>query len=62
MYQVIAHALRDDSNKTKFTLIFSNVTEQDILMREEFDALKAKHPDTLKVVYALDKPSPNWKG
>ncbi|KAJ7109834.1 ferredoxin reductase-like C-terminal NADP-linked domain-containing protein [Mycena epipterygia] len=62
LYQVISHALASPFNTTKFKLLFSNVTEQDILMRESIDALAKKHPKTLEVVYLLDKPSPDWKG
>ncbi|EGO05374.1 hypothetical protein SERLA73DRAFT_174501 [Serpula lacrymans var. lacrymans S7.3] len=62
LYQVLAHALADNTNKTKFKLLFANVTEQDILLREEFDALKKKHPNNFDVVYVLDKPPANWKG
>ncbi|PSS29769.1 hypothetical protein PHLCEN_2v2917 [Hermanssonia centrifuga] len=62
MYQVIHHALSDKSNKTRFTLIFANVTAADILLKEEFDQLKAKHPDTFNVIYTLDKPDSTWKG
>jgi cytochrome-b5 reductase len=38
------------------------VTEQDILLREEFDALKQKYPKKFDVVYILDKPSEAWTG
>lgn len=62
MYQVLHHALADKDNKTRFTLIFANVSPSDILLKEEFDALKAKHPDTFNVVYTVDKPDANWKG
>lgn len=62
LYQVLQHALADKTNKTKFKLLFANVTEADILLREEFDAMKKKHPDNFDVVYVLDKPSANWKG
>lgn len=62
MYQVLQHALADPGNKTRFTLIFANVTPKDILLKEEFDALKAKHPETLKIVYTVDKPDAEWKG
>ncbi|KAG6808521.1 hypothetical protein H0H93_016820, partial [Arthromyces matolae] len=62
LYQVIDHALSDKTNKTKFKLLFSNVTEADILMREDLDALQKKHPNTLDVVYLVDKPSPSWTG
>lgn len=62
MYQIITHALSQPSNKTKLKLIFSNTSEQDILLREEFDALKKKYPDTFDVIYTVDKPSSDWKG
>ncbi|KAG5340556.1 hypothetical protein C0989_001242 [Termitomyces sp. Mn162] len=62
LYQVLTHALSDKTNKTKFKLLFSNVTEQDILLREDLDALQKKYPDNLDVVYLLDKPGSNWTG
>lgn len=62
MYQVLQHALSDPNNKTRFTLIFANVTPKDILLKEEFDALKAKHPNTFNVVYTVDKADSDWKG
>ncbi|KAF8240910.1 cytochrome-b5 reductase [Tricholoma matsutake] len=62
LYQVVAHALSDKSNKTKFTLLFSNVTEKDILLREELDALQKQHPGTFNLIYLLDKPGKDWTG
>jgi cytochrome-b5 reductase len=38
------------------------VTEQDILLRREFDALKQKYPKKFDVVYIVDKPSETWTG
>lgn len=62
MYQILNYALSDPNNKTKFTLIFANVEERDILLKDEFDALKKAHPDTLNLIYTLDKPGDGWKG
>jgi len=62
LYQVLNYALSDKTNKTKFKLLFSNVTEADILLREEIDVLKKKYPDTFDVVYILDKADDKWKG
>lgn len=62
LYQILTHALSNPTNRTKFTLLFSNVTEADILLREEFDALKKKYPSKFDVVYALDKPPQGWNG
>lgn len=62
LYQLLTHALGSPSNKTRFTLLFSNVTEKDILLREELDALKRKYSDKFDLVYLVDKPSETWKG
>ncbi|TDL19422.1 cytochrome-b5 reductase [Rickenella mellea] len=62
LYQILTHALPKKTNKTKFTLIFANVTEADILLREEFDELKKSYPDKFNVVYVLDKGTKDWKG
>lgn len=62
MYQVLNHALKDPSNKTRFTLLFANVSEKDILLKEEFDALQKKYPKTFNVVYTVDKAEGDWKG
>ncbi|KAL9716610.1 hypothetical protein Ac2012v2_001060 [Leucoagaricus gongylophorus] len=62
LYQLLTHALGSPNNKTKFTLIYSNVTEKDILLREELEALKKKYSDKLDLIYYLDKPGENWKG
>ncbi|EPQ59980.1 ferredoxin reductase-like protein [Gloeophyllum trabeum ATCC 11539] len=62
MYQILKYALEDPSNKTRFKLIFANVTEKDILLKEEFDEMKKKYPQTFDVIYTVDQPSPEWKG
>ncbi|KAL1412506.1 hypothetical protein Q8F55_000252 [Vanrija albida] len=61
-YQFLTHALNDKSDKTKFTLLFANVNEEDILLRKEWDALAAANPDRLKVVYFLDNAPKGWNG
>lgn len=62
MWQVMQHIDANPSDKTKATLIFSNVTEQDILLRERFDDLAKRKPDQFKIVYTLDKPPSGWQG
>jgi len=62
LYQIITHALSNASNRTKFTLLFSNVTEADILLKSELEALKKKYPTKFDVVYVLDNPPPSWTG
>eukprot|EP01135_Chromosphaera_perkinsii_P005235 Nk52_evm4s327 gene=Nk52_evmTU4s327 len=66
MYQVIQELLSSNSSssQTKMTLVYCNVTEADILLRAELDALVAAHPSLLTVCYCLDKPPTDgsWKG
>jgi NAD(P)H-flavin reductase len=61
-WQLINHALALPDDKTKFTLLYANVTEKDILLRKEWDALAAKYPGRLQVVYFLDNAPSGWKG
>jgi len=59
LYQILSHALKDKDNTTKFTLLYGNLTEEDILLRQEFDSLKKKYPSTFDVVYFVDKKTGN---
>lgn len=43
MYQVIREVLDNPEDKTELHLVFSNNTEEDILLREEFEELQKKH-------------------
>lgn len=62
LYQLLTHALPDKANKTKFKLIYANVSEDDILLRKELDELKKKYPNTFDILYLVDKPNPGWAG
>ncbi|KAG0230508.1 NADH-cytochrome b5 reductase [Actinomortierella wolfii] len=62
MYQVIQHLLKDKEDKTQIALIFANVTPDDIIMKDEIDALAKAHPDRFKVTYVVDKAADGWKG
>ena len=56
MFQVVNAILRDPLDKTELSLIFANVTEEDILLRKDLDTLAAVHPN-FSVYYVLNKPS-----
>ena len=43
-------------------LLYAKVSEPDILLREELGALERAHPQTLRVVHTLDKPTQGWTG
>ena len=55
--QLIRTILRDPSDKTNITLTYANSTEEDILLKSEFDQLASSKPDRFKVNYVVTKPS-----
>jgi len=63
MYQLITNVLSDvNDTTTTMSLLFANQTEEDILIRDELEAIAEKHPDRLKIHYTLDRPpSTGWK-
>ncbi|TGZ83527.1 ferredoxin reductase-like protein [Ascodesmis nigricans] len=54
MYQLIRAVLKNPSDKTKITLVFGNVTEQDILLKKELQELENTYPQRFKCHYILD--------
>jgi len=62
LYQLLNHAVNDPTNRTHYTLLYANVSEGDILLRNELSALERAHPNKLRVVYTLDNPPVGWKG
>jgi len=62
MWQVLQSIDSNPQDKTKVTLIFSNQTEEDILLRKEFEDVQKRKPDQFNIVFALDKPPKGWKG
>jgi len=60
MLQVIRQVLGNPEDTTELFLVFANVTEEDILLRDELDALAYLFPN-FHVYYTLDKPGPGWK-
>lgn len=61
MYQCLTELLRHPEDQTKLTLLFANVSEADILLRKELDALAQKHP-RLTIHYVLSKKPAGFKG
>ena len=62
MFQVAMAYLKNSNNTTQFSLIFANVTEDDILLKDELDDLAKRYPETFRVYYVLDKPPAKWTG
>lgn len=62
MYQLMRAIFQNPEDKTKVTLVFGNVTKDDILLKSELDELENKYPQRFRAFYLLDKPPPDWKG
>jgi cytochrome-b5 reductase len=62
MLQVARYSLFNPGDPTKFTLIYANVNEDDILLKVELDYLVAMFPYRFKVYYVLNNPPAGWKG
>ncbi|CAM9533725.1 unnamed protein product [Scytosiphon promiscuus] len=61
MYQVLKAVLSDPHDRTECSLIYANQTEDDILLRDELDAMAEAHPNRFKLWYTVDRPGDGWK-
>lgn len=62
MLQVAKEILRNPKDETKVRLLFANVKEEDIILRNELDTLAYFYPDRFEVIYCLDKAPEKWTG
>lgn len=60
LYAVMRAVLRDPGDATTMSLIFANLTEEDILLRAELELLAALHPERLKLYFVLASPPEGW--
>lgn len=61
MLQVARAILQNPNDKTKVSLVFANVNEEDILLKDILDELDKKH-ENFSVYYVLNNPPNGWKG
>lgn len=62
MIQIIRTALKNPFDRTTITLIYANVNESDILLKNDLEELADVHEKKFKLVYVLNNPPPGWKG
>lgn len=55
IYQLTRSILRNPEDKTKITLIYANNTEEDILLRREFEDLEKQYPDRFQKLFTVSK-------
>ncbi|EMC98956.1 hypothetical protein BAUCODRAFT_31232 [Baudoinia panamericana UAMH 10762] len=61
MYQLARAIFKNPEDKTKVTLVFGNVSEEDILLKHEFEELENNYPQRFRAFYVLDKPPEGWQ-
>lgn len=61
IYQLARGILTNPADKTKVTLIYAANSEEDILLRSEFDAFQKQFPDRFDAVYAVSNPTEGSK-
>lgn len=62
MYQIIRSSIWDASDATTINLIYANVNEEDILLRDELEHLHHNSAGRFNIFYVLNNPPPGWKG
>eukprot|EP00158_Paraphelidium_tribonemae_P001354 Partr_v1_DN24294_c0_g1_i2_m36791 putative cytochrome b5 reductase len=61
MLQIIRAILSNPADKTEVSLVFANVNEEDILLRDEIDELARKYSQFSRY-YVLNNVPADWKG
>ncbi|WCJ29681.1 NADH-cytochrome b5 reductase-like protein [Euphorbia peplus] len=61
MLQVVEAILKNPDDNTQVSLLYANVSPDDILLKQKLDSLATSYPN-FKVFYTVDNPSKNWKG
>ncbi|PKA64568.1 ABC transporter C family member 3 [Apostasia shenzhenica] len=61
MLQVIKAIVKNPDDKTQVSLLYGNLSPDDILLKAELDRLAATYPN-FKVFYTVDKPNKTWRG
>src|SRR5689334_10178425 len=65
MYQLARGILKNPEDKTRITLVWGVNTDEDLFLKDEFDALSKQYPGRVKTVYVVATPgagSPYQKG
>uniref|UniRef100_A0A1D1Y7U9 NADH-cytochrome b5 reductase n=1 Tax=Anthurium amnicola TaxID=1678845 RepID=A0A1D1Y7U9_9ARAE len=61
MLQVITAILKNPDDNTQVSLLYANVSPDDVMLKGKLDELAASHPN-LKIFYTVDRSSKNWRG
>lgn len=60
MHQIVRNIFQNENDKTKVTLIYGNLGEEDIILKKEFQELENTYPRRFRAFYLLDNPPEGW--
>ncbi|EXJ89835.1 cytochrome-b5 reductase [Capronia epimyces CBS 606.96] len=60
MYQLIRAIFKNPEDKTKVSLVYGNITEEDILLKKELEDIEKEFPQRFRAFYVLDQPPSSW--
>ncbi|TQV98553.1 NADH-cytochrome b5 reductase [Cordyceps javanica] len=62
MFQLARGIFQNANDKTKVTVVFGNVSKEDILLKKELEELENTYPQRFRAFYVLDKAPQEWQG
>ncbi|KAF4556068.1 Oxidoreductase NAD-binding domain-containing protein 1 [Elsinoe fawcettii] len=62
MWQLCRAIFKNPQDKTKVTLVYGSLSEDDIILKKELQDLENQYPDRFRAFYVLDNPPKGWKG
>lgn len=62
IFQVLRAAMKNKKDSTTCLVIDGNRVEEDILCREELEAMAEGNPDRCKIMFTLSRPLASWNG
>ncbi|GFQ03462.1 NADH-cytochrome b5 reductase-like protein [Phtheirospermum japonicum] len=62
MLQIIDAILKNPDDHTQVSLLYANVSPDDILLKKKLDALSASNPNLKVIYYTVDNPTMDWLG
>ena len=60
MYQLIRTIFNNSKDNTKVSLVFGNIAEKDILLKEELEKIENEYPQRFRAFYTLDQAPESW--
>ena len=62
IYQLTNAIFSNPTDRTKISLVYANNSEEDILLRQEFDDLERRYPDRFQKLYTVSKTTSAGEG